>query len=105
MRVMLKVSIPVEVGNAAIKDGSLPKKIQSILTESKPEAAYFSVNEKGERTAFLFLDLADPSKMVSVGEPWFLAFNARVEVTPAMTIEDLKKAGADMEAVVKKYAS
>jgi hypothetical protein len=37
----MKVSIPVDVGNAKIKDGSLPKTIQSILAEQKPEAAYF----------------------------------------------------------------
>ena len=39
MRCLLKVSIPVETGNAAISDGSLPKTIDSILADLKPEAA------------------------------------------------------------------
>ena len=105
MRVMLKASFPVERGNATIKDGSLPKKIQAILNELKPEAAYFSTNEQGQRTAYLFLDLADPSKMVNAAEPFFLAFDASVEMSPAMTIEDLAKGGPAMAEAVKKYAS
>jgi hypothetical protein len=52
MRVMLRASIPVEVGNAAIKDGSLPKKTQAILNELKPEAAYFSVMNTGRGRLF-----------------------------------------------------
>lgn len=42
MRCLLKVSIPVETGNATISDGSLPKTIESILADLKPEAAYFA---------------------------------------------------------------
>ena len=39
MRMMLRVSIPVEAGNAAIKDGSLPRAIQATSERVKPEAA------------------------------------------------------------------
>ena len=43
MRCLLKVAIPVETGNAAISDGSLPKTIEAfILADIKPEAAYFA---------------------------------------------------------------
>ena len=41
MRMMLKVSIPVEAGNAGFKDGSLGKGIQEAMETLKPEAAYF----------------------------------------------------------------
>ena len=51
MRILLKVSVPIEAGNASIKDGSLPRKVQAIMADLKPEAAYFGANEKGERTA------------------------------------------------------
>jgi hypothetical protein len=104
MRFLLKASFPVETGNATIKDGSLPQKIQSIMADLKPEAAYFVANEKGQRTAYVVLDLADPSKIPGAAEPFFLAFNASVELYPAMTAEDLMKAGPDIEAAVKKYA-
>jgi hypothetical protein len=105
MRILLKVSVPIEAGNKSIKDGSLPKKIQSILADLKPEAAYFGVNEKGERTGYIVVDLADPSKMPGAAEPFFLAFNATVEFYPVMTGEDLTKAGPDIGAAVEKYAS
>ncbi len=95
MRCLMKVSIPVESGNAAIGDGTLPKTIDSILGELKPEAAYFA-EENGNRTGFIFFDLKDTSQIPAIAEPWFLAFNARVELHPAMNLEDLKKSGPGM---------
>jgi len=43
--------------------------------------------------AILIFNLADPSKIPAVSEPWFLAFNADVEFRIVMTAEDLRKAG------------
>jgi hypothetical protein len=51
MRFLVKVNIPVEAGNAAAKAGKLGTTIQSILSDLKPEAAYFT-DEKGQRTGF-----------------------------------------------------
>ena len=75
MRCLLKVSIPVGTGNAAISDGSMPKTIESILADLKPEAAYFA-EDNGKRTGFIFFDLKDTSQIPAVAEPWFLAFDA-----------------------------
>ncbi len=61
-------SIPVETGNATIGDGSLPKTIESILNELKPEAAYFA-EENGNRTGFIFFDLKDTSQIPTVPSP------------------------------------
>jgi hypothetical protein len=102
MRCLLKVVIPVEAGNAAIGDGSLPKTIESILAELKPEAAYFA-EDNGKRTGFIFFDLKDPSQIPGVAEPWFLAFNAHVELRPAMSLDDLKKATPGIDKAVKNY--
>jgi hypothetical protein len=102
VRVFVKVSVPVEAGNAGIRDGSLPKRIKSILAEQKPEAAYF-YEEDGKRTFAIFLDVRDPSQIPEVAEPWFLAFNARLEFHPAMILADLEKAGPGIEKAVKKY--
>ena len=104
MRMLMKVSMSVEAGNRAITDGTLGKTIQSILEEQKPEAAYF-VAENGMRTAYLFLDLKSTSDIPAIAEPWFLAFNASIEATPAMTPQDLAAAGPGIESAVRKYGS
>jgi hypothetical protein len=103
MRMLLKVSIPVEAGNAAAQNGTLGSTIQRILGELKPEAAYFS-EDNGERTGYIFFDMKESSQLPAVAEPWFLAFHARLTVRPAMTPQDLASAGASIERAVKTYA-
>ena len=103
MRFLLKVNIPVESGNAAAKAGKLGATILSILADLKPEAVYFT-DSNGQRTAFIFLDMQDASQIPAIAEPWFLAFNASVEIHPVMVPEDLTRAGAAIEKAVKKYA-
>jgi uncharacterized protein DUF3303 len=103
MRFLLKVNIPVESGNAAAKAGKLGATIQSILADLKPEAVYFTDNN-GERCGYLFLEMQDASQIPAIAEPWFLAFNASVEIHPVMRPEDLAKAASAIENAVKKYA-
>ena len=102
MRFLIKVEIPVERGNVLAKEGMLGKKIQAILQDQKPEAAYF-VAYNGKRTGFLFLDLQEPSQIPAIAEPWFLAFNASIEATPAMSVADLEKAGPSIKRAVEKF--
>jgi len=102
MRVMLKVGIPVESGNAAAKAGKLGSIIQSILEDLKPESVYFTAVD-GKRTGYIFLDLKDASQIPSIAEPWFLAFNASIEVLPVMILDDLAKAAPGIEKAVKKF--
>jgi hypothetical protein len=100
----MKVSIPVESGNAAAREGTLGSTIESICSQMRPEATYFT-DENGQRTGFLFFDLKDSSQIPEMAEPWFLAFNARVEMHPCMNTEDLKKAGPGIERAVKNHRS
>jgi hypothetical protein len=102
MRFLVKVNIPVDAGNEAAKAKRLGTTIQSILTDVKPEAVYFT-DDNGQRSAFLFLEIPEASSIPAIVEPWLLAFNARIEIHPVMTLEDLVKAGGAFEQAVKKY--
>jgi hypothetical protein len=99
---MLKVSIPVETGNAAARKGTLGSTLERILGEIKPEAVYFS-EDNGQRTGYVVFDMTDSSQLPAIAEPWFLAFNAQITVRPAMTPQDLAKAGPSIEKAVKEY--
>jgi hypothetical protein len=90
MRVMLKFTLPVEKGNDAINDGSLGRVLESLLSNLKPEAAYFGPIE-GKRGGMIFFDLAEPSQIVEVCEPLFSDLNATTEITPVMNGDDLRK--------------
>jgi hypothetical protein len=102
MRMLLRVSIPVESGNAAAVNGSLGTTIQKILADLKPEAAYFS-EDNGERTGYIFFDMKDASQLPSIAEPWFLAFNAALTVRPAMNAQDLADAAPGIKRAVKAF--
>ncbi|HET6875221.1 MAG TPA: DUF3303 family protein [Acidimicrobiales bacterium] len=88
MRVMARISIPVESGNAGIQSGALPKTIEAFAERWHPEAMYFTATG-GRRTAYLVFDMPDSSSLPEFAEPFFMGLNAEIEVAPAMTGEDL----------------
>jgi hypothetical protein len=103
MRMLLRVSIPVDTGNAAAKDGTLGSKIEGILAELKPEAAYFFADDSGQRSGSIVFDMKDSSQIPAVAEPWFLTFNAQISLRPVMTPADLAKAGQSIGKAARKY--
>ena len=101
MQMLLKVKIPNDEFNKAVRDGSVGHKLRRILEDTKPEAVYFT-EQQGQRGAILIIDVADPSKVPTFAEPWFLTFNADVEFHIVMTPGDLQKAG--LEELGKKWS-
>lgn len=101
MRFVMKVTLPVEKFNVAVRDGSVGKKLQQILDDTKPEAAYFWEDD-GKRGGIMVVNLEKASQIPALAEPWFLYFDAGVELHPCMTPQDLTSAG--LEALGKKYA-
>jgi hypothetical protein len=102
MRFILQVSFPAEKFNRAAMEGTVGQKMRRILEETKPEAAYFCAKD-GKRGGILVVNMENASEMPQYAEPWFLNFDATVEFLPAMTAEDLQKAGVD--EIAKKWRS
>ena len=103
MRMLMRVSIPVEAGNAAAKAGTLGSTVEQILAGLKPEAAYFFADDSGQRSGSIVFDMKDSSEIPAVAEPWFLAFNAKVSIRPIMNPQDLAKAGPSIGEAAKRY--
>ncbi len=97
---LVRANMPVDVFNDAVRDGSAGPELEKILADIKPEAVYF-VEDEGERTAIMIVDMKSPSDLPRIAEPWFLTFDARVQARPVMTPEDLAKAG--LEELGKRY--
>ena len=102
MKFMITASWPVEAGNAAARAGTLGETVQAILEDIKPEAVYFTVQD-GMRATIMVVDLEDASEMPAIAEPWFLAFNAAIDIKPLMQPEDLAKAAPAIENAVRKF--
>ena len=47
--------------------------------------------------------VADATQIPAFAEPWFLAFNAQIELHPVMTPEDLAKAAPGIERAVGRF--
>jgi hypothetical protein len=100
MRFVLHISLPVERFNQALRDGTVAEKMGRIIEDMKPEAAYFCAKD-GMRGGFFVVNMTDAAEIPRFAEPWFLNFGATVEFLPAMTPEDLQRAGLDQ--LVKKW--
>ena len=79
MRMLLRVSVPVETGNALTKAGTLGSTVEKILADLKLEAAYFFVDDNGNRSNSIVFDMKDSSQM-----PAIAAFNANVSFRPVI---------------------
>jgi hypothetical protein len=100
---LLRVSIPVEAGNAAAQAGTLGSTIERLVAELKPEAAYFFADDHGQRSGSIVFDMTDTAQIPAIAEPWFLALDAQVSLRPVMTPQDLAAAGPSITAAVREF--
>lgn len=100
MRTLMTVRIPTDKGNTALKDGTLQRTLGAFKNERKPEAAYFTVSPEGERCAYFVFDMTEASSMVAIGEPLFMALEARITLSPIMNFEDLTAGFKEAEKIL-----
>ena len=103
MRMLAKVTIPVERGNDALKSGALPRTMQSAMDKLQPEAAYFFW-EDGMRACLFVFDLEGPSRLPSLLEPLFQNLDASVHVTPVMNGAEFEQGLRDADDEQRKLA-
>jgi len=102
MRFLVKATIPLEAGNDLVRDPEMGARIQQLMEDLKPEAAYFGAVE-GQRAMFLVLNMNEASEIMMITEPLWLGFEADIEMWPVMTPDDLTKGAAKMEDLLEKY--
>jgi hypothetical protein len=90
IRMMLKVQIPVEAGNDAVKTGMQGKVFEDLMNRIHPEAAYFS-QEDGLRTAYFVYVIHDTAEFAAIHEPLIQGLGATVYDQPALTWDELKQ--------------
>ena len=94
MKFLLEVTVPHEAFNNAVKDGSVGDKINRIMSSIKPEACYFTTIN-GKRGAIMIVSVENSADLPSITEPWFLLFNADVEIKMFMTADELTRSGLE----------
>ncbi|MFQ5690811.1 MAG: hypothetical protein ACE5HQ_11125 [Gemmatimonadota bacterium] len=90
MRMMFRCTVPVEKGNAMVKDGSMGTVIETLLGQLQPEAAYF-LAEGGKRSGMVFFDMKESADIPRIAEVLFQDADAAVEFVPVMNADDLKQ--------------
>ena len=94
MRMLIDFDLPIEPFNTYVRDGSAGERIAKIMDDLKPEAVYFT-EQDGKRGGVMIVDVASPSDVPRIAEPFFLTFNAEVRFHVCMTPDDLAKAGLE----------
>ena len=97
MRMMIKFALPVEASNAAIRTGKLQKIFQQLAEDLKPEAGYCFLSG-GERSGFFVVDIRESSQVAEIAERLFFGVNAKIELVPVVTADDLRKGLSGVQA-------
>lgn len=88
MRMLLKFGMDTELGNAAIRNGTVAPLLERVMGELKPEAAFFAT-EGGRRTGYVFFEMTDVTDIPRVCEPLYMELGAEILLTPAMSPGDV----------------
>ena len=101
MKILFKISFPVERFNELARKGTAGQKLASILEATKPESIYFTGGQSGRGVVAVY-DFADGSQVPAVAEPWFLTFDAHIEYSVAISGQEMEK--GNLDEVIKPWS-
>jgi hypothetical protein len=90
MRMLLKAVFDTDAANEVMAGGQAGEVNRRVVERLQPEA-FYAFAEDGQRTVLLVFDMADPSQIPVLTEPFFQQGKAKVTMTPCMNLEDLEK--------------
>lgn len=90
VRMLLRIRIDTEAGNAAVPNGTVERAFKEFADRANPEAAYFFA-DRGKRAALFVFDQEESSQTPVLLEPLFQQLRAEVQLTPVMNFDDLQK--------------
>jgi hypothetical protein len=102
MRVIVRYRIPLEEGNKIIRSGHLFKVNEQLHKDFQIEAEYAWI-ENGERSGIAVMDLTDTAHVVDIVERFSFGLHARIDLFPALSVEDLQSAFPRVPDIVKTY--
>jgi hypothetical protein len=92
---LMTAQLDTGTANKAVADGTMPKLLENMIAQVKPEAVYFTPTD-GQRSCLIVFDMTDASQMPAVSEPFFQA-GAKVSLRPVMNLEDLRTGLASLD--------
>ncbi|WP_380281212.1 hypothetical protein [Kitasatospora purpeofusca] len=88
MRALLEIELDTPTTNRAVADGAVAERFDRIMADLKPEAAY-AFPRNGRRCQIIVVDVPDEAAVVAICEPFWLEFNAHVDLHICMDPEQL----------------
>ncbi|MCX4756699.1 hypothetical protein [Kitasatospora purpeofusca] len=89
MRALLEIELDTPTANRAVADGAIMARFNQIMADLKPEAAY-AFPRNGRRCQIVVVDVADEAAVVAICEPFWLEFNAHIDMHVCMNADDLR---------------
>jgi hypothetical protein len=90
MRMLLKAVYDTDAANEIIGSSKAQEALRRVKERLKPEA-FYAVGEDGHRAILVVFDLADPSQIPMITEPFYQQGKAKVTLTPCLNFEELSK--------------
>ncbi|MFF8771095.1 hypothetical protein [Kitasatospora sp. NPDC015120] len=90
MRALLEIELDTQTANRAVADGAVAATFDRIMADLKPEAAY-AFPRNGRRCQIIVVDVPDEAAVVRICEPFWLEFNAHIDLHICMDPEQLNE--------------